>query len=69
MRRGELFIIAFIVMLFLSMGYAIITTAANAANELEAPAAQLWTPPDIEQCELPLWDRIRYLCPEEEQND
>lgn len=22
-----------------------------------------WEPPAIEQCDLPLWDRIRYKCP------
>lgn len=23
-----------------------------------------WEPPKIEQCDLPLWDRIRHKCPD-----
>lgn len=43
---------------------------ATALNIIEAAKAHepsshqpTWQPPKIEQCDLPLWDRIRRLCP------
>lgn len=56
--------IAFILLLFGSMAYAILSTVAKAEDFIQEPSTP-WTPPAIEQCELPLWDRIRYLCPQE----
>jgi len=34
------------------------------AVEREVNEPKGWEPPAIEQCDMELWDRIRYKCPE-----
>ena len=67
MRRSDWLMIAFILALFLSMGFAIISTAS--AHEHRIPVLTPRSLPTIQECELPLWDRIRYLCPQDGDNN
>ena len=67
-RRGERATMLAIVLGVLSICYVVLNTLAQAAT-VQPAIAEPWTYPEIQQCELPLWERIRYLCPKEETNE
>lgn len=60
-RIGIYTIVAF--MLLSIMGMVVLLEAIFADPRPEPRPAQ-WTAPEIPQCDLPLWDRIRYKCDE-----
>ena len=44
---------------------AVIWFTAKASHVEPQPTKVGWQPPKIEQCDLPLWERIRHQCPDE----
>lgn len=73
MRRDEIATFAAIALLFVLMAYAIISTARNVSlpplssfEERGERDGDRLGRPRIEDCDLPLWDRVRSLCDEED---
>lgn len=65
MRKEEIFTFIFVAMLFLSMGWAVlISIPPPPTSQNQNP----WTPPEIANCNLDLWSRVRNLCPKELDN-
>jgi len=58
--KFDRFLAVMIVLIFVSMAYAIISTAS--AHVPYKPRLPTWAPPAIEQCDLPLWERVTNGC-------
>ena len=58
--KFDRFLAVMFVLIFVSMAYAIISTAR--AHVIYKPRLPTWEPPAIERCDLPLWERIRNEC-------
>lgn len=48
--------------LFTVAGFSVIIVDAAQNYERPVPREPTWSPPEIPQCDKPLWDRIRHLC-------
>ena len=60
--KFDRFMALMIVLIWLSMAYAIFSTAS--AHVIYEPRLPTWDKPDIEQCGKELWERIKEGCDE-----
>ena len=63
--KFDRFLAVMIMLIFVSMAYAIIITAS--AHVTYKPRLPTWEPPEIAQCDMPLWDRIRNVSPMQQE--
>ena len=62
MKLDEIATIAALMLLFILMAYAIISSASQSAMNVSESDPPTDTRPVIEECDKPLWDRVRSMC-------